>query len=302
MADRYQRLSSTPPGRFLVGRLGLPDRTAAAPLRAGPAAARRPGARRRRRPASPAHHGRAGPRTRRSRRRRRPTTAPHAGRRVVFDATGIAASEDLARAARLLLARDHAAWPASGRVLVLGTPPEQAADRRHAVAQRALEGFVRSARQGAAPRRDRPARLRRARRRGRPRVDAALPALLQVGLRRRARSSASAPGASPAPEDWEQPAGRPDRRGHRRRRAASARRSPQTLARDGAHVVCLDSPAAGRGPRAGRQRDRRHRARARRHRRRRARDARRPPAGAPRRRRHRRPQRRHHPRPHARAA
>ncbi len=30
MSDRYQRLSSTPPGRFLVGRLGLPEST---PLR-----------------------------------------------------------------------------------------------------------------------------------------------------------------------------------------------------------------------------------------------------------------------------
>jgi len=71
---------------------------------------------------------------------------------LVFDATGIENSAGL----RSLYAFCHASIRSlgpSGRLVVLGTPPEMAADRSQAVAQRALEGFVRSAakelRQGA---------------------------------------------------------------------------------------------------------------------------------------------------------
>jgi 3-oxoacyl-[acyl-carrier protein] reductase len=62
---------------------------------------------------------------------------------LVFDATGIASSEQL----RELWSFFHPVIRRvreSGRVLVLGTPPEDCGDPREATAQRALEGFVRS--------------------------------------------------------------------------------------------------------------------------------------------------------------
>ena len=62
---------------------------------------------------------------------------------LVFDATGIADSTELVELQRFF-------YPAagrlqrSGRVVVLGTPPDEAGSTRAATAQRALEGFVRS--------------------------------------------------------------------------------------------------------------------------------------------------------------
>ena len=63
---------------------------------------------------------------------------------LVFDATGIGSSEDL----RELWAFFHPTirrLAPSGRLIVLGTPPEECAEARSATAQRALEGFVRAA-------------------------------------------------------------------------------------------------------------------------------------------------------------
>jgi 3-oxoacyl-[acyl-carrier protein] reductase len=62
---------------------------------------------------------------------------------IVFDASGIKASEDLHE----LYAFLHPVIrriEASGRLLVLGTAPEDVSSPREATAQRALEGFVRS--------------------------------------------------------------------------------------------------------------------------------------------------------------
>ena len=53
------------------------------------------------------------------------------------------------------------------------------------------------------------------------------------------------PGVGPAPADWDQATRRQDRAWSPVPRAASARRSPSVLARDGAHVVAADLPAAG---------------------------------------------------------
>ena len=61
----------------------------------------------------------------------------------LYDATGIGRSEDL----RLAYEFFHGVIRQidnSGRAVVLATPPELADDRRHAVAQRALEGLTRS--------------------------------------------------------------------------------------------------------------------------------------------------------------
>jgi 3-oxoacyl-[acyl-carrier protein] reductase len=62
---------------------------------------------------------------------------------LVFDATGIASSEEL----RVLWDFFHSTVrrvERSGRILVLGSPPEDCSDVREATAQRALEGFVRA--------------------------------------------------------------------------------------------------------------------------------------------------------------
>ena len=78
--------------------------------------------------------------------------ADHRWKGLVFDATGIKRSEEL----RELWAFFHPTIrriAPSGRLLVLGTPPEDCDEPREATAQRALEGFVRAAgkelRQGA---------------------------------------------------------------------------------------------------------------------------------------------------------
>jgi 3-oxoacyl-[acyl-carrier protein] reductase len=62
---------------------------------------------------------------------------------LVFDATGIGASAEL----RALYDFYHPvarSLAANGRVIVLGTPPEDCEEPAQAIAQRALEGFVRS--------------------------------------------------------------------------------------------------------------------------------------------------------------
>jgi 3-oxoacyl-[acyl-carrier protein] reductase len=62
---------------------------------------------------------------------------------LVFDATGIADSSGL-REAYAFFHPTVRRVKTSGRVIVLGTPPDDAASPRQATAQRALEGFVRS--------------------------------------------------------------------------------------------------------------------------------------------------------------
>jgi 3-oxoacyl-[acyl-carrier protein] reductase len=161
---------------------------------------------------------------------------------IVFDASGIARSEDLS-ALHAALSPTIRRIGASGRLVVLGTPPEQAADRRHAVAQRALEGFVRSAakelRHGAT------AQLVHVAPGAEGNLDATLRFLLSA---RSAYVSGQVvrvgAGDSPAPADWERPqAGRVAVVTGASRGIGAA--IATVLARDGAHVVCVDIPAQG---------------------------------------------------------
>jgi 3-oxoacyl-[acyl-carrier protein] reductase len=62
---------------------------------------------------------------------------------LVFDATGISSSESL-REAWAFFHPTIRRLRASGRVIVLGTPPEASGDPHEAIAQRALEGLVKS--------------------------------------------------------------------------------------------------------------------------------------------------------------
>ena len=137
--------------------------------------------------------------------------APH--KALVFDATGIADSAQLAE----LHAFFHPTMrqvARCGRVVILGTSPELAGSPAEADRPARAGGLHARAREGDPPRRDRPARLRRARRRGSARLNAALPALAALRLRLR-------PGR----------ADRRRRRGARARLGAAARR--QGRARDG---------------------------------------------------------------------
>ena len=71
---------------------------------------------------------------------------------LVLDATGLKSTADLVHAYAFLHPTARRVTP-SGRIVVLGTPPEAAADVGEAIAQRALQGLVRSlgkeARRGA---------------------------------------------------------------------------------------------------------------------------------------------------------
>jgi 3-oxoacyl-[acyl-carrier protein] reductase len=62
---------------------------------------------------------------------------------LVFDATGITSADQLREAWAFLHPTIRRVRP-SGRVIVVGTPPENAASPPEAIAQRALEGLVRS--------------------------------------------------------------------------------------------------------------------------------------------------------------
>jgi 3-oxoacyl-[acyl-carrier protein] reductase len=62
---------------------------------------------------------------------------------LVLDASGLSSSERLVELQRFFTPKLRK-LESSGRVVVLGTPPEEAAEGRERVAQRALEGFTRS--------------------------------------------------------------------------------------------------------------------------------------------------------------
>jgi 3-oxoacyl-[acyl-carrier protein] reductase len=240
--DTYQRLTNAGPGRFVARRLGLPAST---PLRRyEPGQALLPG---------PALIGAApGGRLRETvatvLRAAGAEVAPAAGGgdarhgALIFDASGIEDSSRL-RAAYDFLHPVVRGLEASGRLLVLGTAPEDCASPRAATAQRALEGLTRSL--GKEVGRGSTSQLLYVA----PGAEDAAESTLRFLLSARSAYVSGqvvrvSDATAPAPADWNRPL---DGQvavvtGAARGIGASI---AEVLARDGAEVVCLDVPMQG---------------------------------------------------------
>ena len=159
---------------------------------------------------------------------------------LVFDATGLADIEQLDELYRFFHANVRR-LVAHGRVVVLATPPDRCSELSQATVQRALEGFVRSL--GKELRRAITAQLIYVE----PGAEAEMDSTLRFFLSRRSAYVSGQvirigePVDAPHDPSWERPLT------GRRALVTGACRGiglaiAQVLARDGAHVVCLDVP------------------------------------------------------------
>ncbi|NJC69070.1 3-oxoacyl-ACP reductase [Planosporangium thailandense] len=235
MSDRYTSFANTPAGRAVVKRLGLPE-----PLRL-----------RRYQPGDPDVAGTvlvggAGRLADPVRKLLRSLGAaiegdgPYTG--LIFDATGITDSAGLRALYDFFHPVARSLRPC-GRVVVLGTAPQDCANPREATAQRALEGFVRSV--GKEFGRGTTAQLVYVAPGAEDAIESTLRFLLSP---KSAYVSGQVVRVGPAhvdqPKDWTKPLD-----GKIALVTGAARGIGEAiarlLARDGAHVVCLDVPAAG---------------------------------------------------------
>jgi len=240
MADRYQQFTKSPVGKFVVPKLGLPN----------------PATLRRYRPGQPALEGPAllgaapGGRLEKTLRDQMAdagidvvTSAADRHAALVFDATGITDPARLREVYDFFHPVIRSVGP-SGRVVVLGTPPEQV-EGRERIAQRALEGFIRSV--GKELKRGATAQLVYVAEGAEEATDSTLRFLLSAKSAfvdaQVIRIGTEGKTATP-PSNWEKPLDGKVALVTGASRGIGAAIA-EVLARDGAHVVALDIPAQG---------------------------------------------------------
>jgi 3-oxoacyl-[acyl-carrier protein] reductase len=248
--DRYQALANSALGGAVVKRLGLPAPPRLArhepgqPVVSGPVHV------------GSAHGGRLEGPAREALRSigahvtgdDAPADEPQDVAALVFDASGIDDSTRL-RALYDFFHSTIASLRRSGRVVVLASPPDEAESVRAATAQRAIEGFVRSVakeigRYGST------AQLVQVGRGGEGAIESTLRFLLSPRSAfvdgQAVRIEAVDAERVVVPEDWDRPlAGRSAAVTGAARGIGEA--IAETLAAQGAEVLCIDVPAAGDG-------------------------------------------------------
>ncbi|WP_433081351.1 3-oxoacyl-ACP reductase [Dactylosporangium sp. CA-052675] len=233
MTDRYATFAHSGAGKFLVRRLGLPDPPTLRRFRAGEGFG----------PVTLGGDGRLAEPTRHIL-DKLPTVIGDGERpaALIFDATGITDSAGLRAIFDFFHPVIRSLRP-SGRVIVLGSPPELCTSAREATAQRALEGFVRSL--GKEIGRGSTAQLVYVA----PGAEEATESTLRFLLSGRSAYVSGqviriGPATVDVPDDWDQPlVGRTAVVTGAARGIGAA--IAEVLTREGAHVVCLDVPAAG---------------------------------------------------------